>query len=132
MPEYPVDLFPASPKKMVYFMEVYVDGGCRRNGRPDSTGAAAAVFKNRRGRHKTWIRYLPPYPPATNQRAEITAIIVALEQILEKYDELFFLPPLEGEAILGLQIRHRMHDRMDLQLDPEWLEKCGWLSGCES
>jgi ribonuclease HI len=95
MPEYPVDLLPAAPKKMVYFMEVYVDGGCRGNGRPGSIGAAAAVFKNRRGRHKTWIRCLPRYPPATNQRAEITAIIIALEQILEKYDELYFHPRLK-------------------------------------
>jgi ribonuclease HI len=79
---------------MVYFMEIYVDGGCRGNGQPDSIGAAAAVFKLRYGRRMTWTRVLPDYPPPTNQRAEITAIIIALEQVLEKYDELDSYPRL--------------------------------------
>jgi ribonuclease HI len=69
---------------MVYIMEIYVDGGCRGNGRPDSIGAAAAMFKLRHGRYKGWTKLLPRYPPPTNQRAEITAIILALEQAIEK------------------------------------------------
>ena len=79
---------------MVYIMEIYIDGGCRGNGRPDSIGAAAAVFKGRNGEATTWTRVLPDWPSPTNQRAEITAIILALEKALEKYDDLDFSPRL--------------------------------------
>jgi ribonuclease HI len=73
---------------MVYIMEIYVDGCCRGNGQPDSRGAAAAIFKRKWGGFHSWTTLLPRYPPPTNQRAEITAIILALEQALEKYSEL--------------------------------------------
>lgn len=80
---------------MVYNMEIYVDGGCRRNGRHDAIGAAAAVVKLKWGRYKTWTRDLPNEfwdPAPTNQRAEISAIILALDLALEKYDKLFTNP----------------------------------------
>jgi len=80
---------------MVYIMEIYVDGGCRGNGRPESIGAAAAVFKSRSGGHQPWTKVLPRHPTPTNQRAEITAIILALEQALEKYSELHTYPTLD-------------------------------------
>jgi len=73
---------------MVYIMEIYVDGGCRGNGTPSSIGAAAAVLKLRFGRQNVWTKILPRQPPPTNQRAEIEAIILALEQALENYEEL--------------------------------------------
>lgn len=76
-------------------MEIYVDGGCRGNGQPGSIGAGAAIFQLRYGHQKRWHKILPPYPPPTNQRAEITAIIVALEQALEKYEELDSNPWLD-------------------------------------
>jgi len=80
---------------MVYRMEIYVDGGCRGNGRPGSIGAAVAVFQLKFGAQKRWYKILPRQPPPTNQRAEITAIIVALEQALEKYEELDTNPWLD-------------------------------------
>jgi ribonuclease HI len=80
---------------MVYTMEIYVDGGCRGNGQPGSIGAAAVVFKLRSGGHKAWTTVLPRHPPPTNQRAEITAIILALEQALEKLAELHTNPSLD-------------------------------------
>jgi len=80
---------------MVYTMEIYVDGGCRGNGQPGSIGAAAAVFKLRSGKHEAWTKILPQYPPPTNQRAEITAIILALELALEKLAELRTNPWLD-------------------------------------
>jgi ribonuclease HI len=80
---------------MVYIMEIYVDGGCRGNGKPGSKGAAAAVFRRKWGKHDYWTRVLPRYPPPTNQRAEITAIIIALEQALEEYDNLNGTPYLD-------------------------------------
>ncbi|OAQ57389.1 ribonuclease H1 [Pochonia chlamydosporia 170] len=73
---------------MVYIMEIYTDGGCRGNGQPGAIGAAAAAFKKRNGTYDAWTTSLPRYPPPTNQRAEVTAIIVALEQALEKFEEL--------------------------------------------
>ncbi|RYP59774.1 hypothetical protein DL770_010138 [Monosporascus sp. CRB-9-2] len=77
---------------MVYLMKFYVDGGCRGNGQPGSIGAAAAVLTTR----GTLIHYKTTHLPRnsllglrpTNQRAEITAIILALEWALEKYQEL--------------------------------------------
>lgn len=70
-------------------MEIYVDGGCRGNGQWWAVGAAAAVFKERGGRYTGgWTRRLPSYPSPTNQRAEITAIILALKRALEKYRNL--------------------------------------------
>jgi ribonuclease HI len=82
---------------MVYYMRIFVDGGCRGNGKPGSIGAAAAVFKLRGGGHNAWTKDLPRDPPPTNQRAELTAIIIALEQALEKYDQLDATPWLKVE-----------------------------------
>lgn len=78
-------------------MNVYVDGGCRGNGQAWAYGAAAACFKQRSGDWLTWTRRLNnnSYPPPTNQRAEITAVIVALQQILDKYEELNCYPRLQ-------------------------------------
>lgn len=80
---------------MVYIMEIYVDGGCRDNGQPGAIGAAAAIFKKKYEGYDAWTKSLPPYPPPTNQRAEITAIILALEQALEKLEELDTNPYLD-------------------------------------
>jgi ribonuclease HI len=80
---------------MVYIMEIYIDGGCRGNGRPEAIGAAAAVFKKRNGGYTAWTKVLPSYPTPTNQRAEITAVILALEQALELYKELDMNPYLD-------------------------------------
>lgn len=79
-------------------MEIYVDGGCRGNGRPDAIGAAAAVIKLKWGRSQTWSRNLPngfSDPAPTNQRAEISAIILALELALGKCAELVTNPYLD-------------------------------------
>lgn len=84
---------------MVYFLEYYVDGGCRGNGNSWSIGAAAAVRVNKWGKQKAWVRRLPrdQYNPPTNQKAEITAIIIALELALQQYQELASSPKLDLE-----------------------------------
>lgn len=72
-------------------MRMYVDGGCRRNGYDDAIGAAACVIQKKWGRNSTWTRELDSGywgPPPTSQRAEITAIILALEIALQEYAEL--------------------------------------------
>jgi ribonuclease HI len=76
-------------------MEIYVDGGCRDNGKPGSYGAAAACFKFRSGRWEDWIRQIEKYESPTNQRAEIMAITSALNKALEKYDDLNSYPRLK-------------------------------------
>jgi ribonuclease HI len=83
-------------KKMGYTLEFKVDGGCRDNGKPGAIGAAAAVRLGKNGEHLgTWTSELPRHPLPTNQRAEITAIIIALEQALETHNRLNRQPLLE-------------------------------------
>ncbi|KAK7977825.1 ribonuclease H1 [Apiospora saccharicola] len=92
---YPRDLVisPQQPANMVYKMNFHVDGGCRRNGQHYNViGAAAAVWKGRYS-DKYRTRALPPAgyyysPEPTNQRAELTAVIMALEWALERYSQL--------------------------------------------
>jgi ribonuclease HI len=79
---------------MGYNMNVYVDGACKGNGQPGAKGAAAAVFRPKYGKHTWFTRVLPRYPTPTNQRAEITAIIIVLEEALIKYQELDQSPRL--------------------------------------
>lgn len=108
---------------MVYIMEIYTDGGCRGNGQPGAIGAAAAVFKTKYGRYKCWTRSLPSYPPPTNQRAEITAIIVALEQALEKYNELDSNP--------WLHVKIYSDSRYAVDCMTKWIYKWannGWIN----
>ncbi|KAL8751232.1 MAG: hypothetical protein Q9184_006131 [Pyrenodesmia sp. 2 TL-2023] len=67
-------------------MHISVDGACRSNGYHDAVAAAAIVVHLKGRRLKIWSRRLPDYPTPTNQAAELTAIIMALEQALEKYE----------------------------------------------
>lgn len=83
--------------KMVYRMDFKVDGGCRGNGQPEAIGAAACCLEidyGKRAESKT-CRLDDDYTAPTSQRAEITAIILALEWALERYDELEGYPRLE-------------------------------------
>ncbi|OQE20541.1 hypothetical protein PENSTE_c013G05253 [Penicillium steckii] len=80
---------------MVYIMRFYTDGACRRNGQPGATGAAAAVLMKRGGGTSSWFKKLPANPRPTNQRAEITAIIIALQQALVLFRTLQTDPRLD-------------------------------------
>ncbi|PLB49699.1 ribonuclease H-like protein [Aspergillus steynii IBT 23096] len=74
---------------MVYQIHIYVDGGCRGNGKPGAVGAAAALFKKRFGRwSRASKRLLPRFPAPTNQRAEITAIKLGIEKAMDRIHEL--------------------------------------------
>lgn len=68
-------------------MVFHVDGGCRRNGYANAIGAAAIVLAKNWGRPKVQRKALWSSPTPTNQRAEPTAIIMALERALQIYDE---------------------------------------------
>lgn len=108
---------------MVYIMRIYTDGGCRGNGRPGAIGAAAAVFMRKYRGYKAWTRSLPSYPPPTNQRAEITAIIVALQQALKRSHELNTNP--------RLYVRIYSDSRYAINCMTEWIYKWldnGWIN----
>lgn len=104
---------------MVYTMVYEVDGGCRNNGYSGAIAAAAAI---ERGRYKdrTWTRQLDS-EDATNQRAEITAIILALEQALRKYRNLKSCPTID--------LTIRSDSRYAVNCMTEWIYKWtrnGW------
>lgn len=81
-------------------MRIYVDGACRNNGYSGAEGSAAAVFKMGKNRILgTHGLLLPDYPSPTNQRAEITAIIVALKAALNKHDTLDTYPRLDVKIL---------------------------------
>lgn len=104
-------------------MVIYTDVGCRGNGRPGAIRAAAAVFKNKYGKYRAWTRSLPSYPIPTNQRAEITAIIVALKQALEKNDALDTNP--------RLSVRIYSDSRYAVECMENWIYKWtgnGWIN----
>lgn len=71
-------------------MEIYVDGGCRGNGKPGSIGAAAACIIKQ---YKTQVlicdlaRVDKKENVPTNQRAEITATGIALKAAVEQKKE---------------------------------------------
>ena len=73
---------------MVYIMRMKVDGGCRRNGYHDAIGAAAVVVYHKGGASTSFAWDLPNYPRPTNQRAELLAIIHALEMARHKASQM--------------------------------------------
>ncbi|KAH8806024.1 ribonuclease H1 [Xylogone sp. PMI_703] len=113
---------------MVYIMRIYVDGGCRHNGSIFATGAAAAVLKRRNGKAWVWTTDLPSYPRPTNQRAEISAIVLALEQALD------ICYNLNSNQYLDVKIYS--DSKYAVNCMNEWVYKWsanGWInsSGCE-
>lgn len=81
-------------------MKFYVDGACRGNGQRGSIGAAAACLMTREGGYYAKTQLVPPVPRGygcTNQRAELQALIIALEWALKKYEELTTRPYLVVE-----------------------------------
>lgn len=75
---------------MVYRMTFKVDGGCRNNGLDNAYGAAACCLMQPGGRGDYQYRTecLPNHTEPTNQRAELLAIILALEWALDRYEQL--------------------------------------------
>ena len=113
---------------MGYIMKFYTDGGCRGNGRSGATGAAAAVLEKKFGGTTWWTRSLPGYPTPTNQRAEITGIILALEKALDRYESLDTRP--------YLQLTICTDSKYAIGCMTEWIYKWtenGWTNtrGCE-
>jgi len=70
---------------MVYFMPIFVDGGCRNNGKEGAIAAAVAIHKfrthwNRKySQEKLWLK-------PTSSRAELAAIILALKMAIQRQE----------------------------------------------
>ncbi|KAI1273619.1 ribonuclease H-like domain-containing protein [Xylaria sp. FL0933] len=79
---------------MVYVMEFYTDGGYRDDGRPRAIGVAVCLSVNQFGTYTASSRKLPEEPRPTKNRAEITAIMLALELAIHRYKRLDGRPPL--------------------------------------
>ena len=75
---------------MGYRMVMYVDGGCRGNGKPGAYGACACYVIKKWGQNETFTKRLSAWndPVPTSQRAELCAIILALEHALDTRQEL--------------------------------------------
>ncbi|KAJ7151065.1 ribonuclease H-like domain-containing protein [Mycena filopes] len=63
---------------MRFTVDVWTDGACRKNGYPDAVGGAGVWFPHLPEGCRS--EPLPSSPTPTNQRAELTAIILALEE----------------------------------------------------
>lgn len=107
---------------MVYRMVFDVDGGCRNNGSAQPI-AAAACIRRARWRSSYMTRHLPFHPTPTNQRAELTAIIMALEWALEVYEG------LNGAPYIRVTIR--TDSKYVVGCMTEWIYKWrdnGWVN----
>jgi len=58
----------------------------------DAIGAAACIAVGKFGQQTVWQRRLPDTPRPTNQRAELSAIILALEEALQKSSNMNNVP----------------------------------------
>ncbi|KAF7323817.1 Ribonuclease H1 [Mycena kentingensis (nom. inval.)] len=65
--------------RMPYEMKVWVSGACRGNGRRNSVGGAGAWFESAVNGTQGHCRSLSSSPTPTKQRADLSAILLALE-----------------------------------------------------
>jgi len=109
---------------MVYIMKIQVDGACRHNGRSIAIGGVGAVIVNRWGKTKGFSNHMDNYyNTPTNQRAELTAIIFALEIALSKRQTLRTAPKVS--------IRIFSDSKYAVDSMTEWIHgwrKNGWMN----
>lgn len=67
---------------MVDKMKVYVHGSCRNVDGQYPVAVSTAVFTHESGTHKAWTRIVPAHPTPTRQRADLMAIVLALEKAM--------------------------------------------------
>ncbi|GAW25919.1 putative ribonuclease H1 [Rosellinia necatrix] len=72
---------------MVYVMQFRVDRGCRLSGSPTAVGAAACCLMKGREGYRWRAEALPREPAPTKERADIEAVVMALQWALERYDD---------------------------------------------
>ncbi|KFY50733.1 hypothetical protein V496_09208 [Pseudogymnoascus sp. VKM F-4515 (FW-2607)] len=70
-------------------MKVYVHGSCRNVDGQYPIAVSTAVFTHESGTHKAWTRIVPAEPTPTRQRADLLAIVLALEKAIEDDGRLY-------------------------------------------
>ncbi|KAI2603417.1 ribonuclease H-like domain-containing protein [Hypoxylon fragiforme] len=102
-------------------MEFWVDGGCRSSGISNAIGASASCLRVTKNRYEVKREELSNTDfPATNQRAELLAIFLALETALDKY---------KGKKKVSLNIHIHSDSAYAVGCMTEWLERWslnGW------
>ncbi|CAG8971968.1 hypothetical protein HYALB_00003306 [Hymenoscyphus albidus] len=113
---------------MVYKIKIWIDGGCRGNGNINAIGAAAAISIDPYEKEEAW-QFMPSnrLRPVTNQRAELLAVIIALQQAWAKCESLDDNPWLDVEI--------HTDSRFVIGCMTNWIEKWsrnGWTNsmGC--
>ncbi|KAF2669506.1 hypothetical protein BT63DRAFT_455489 [Microthyrium microscopicum] len=81
----PVQHQPSSASQARYCVRLYVDGGCRKQGTINAKAIATCVHKKSKtsGDHDVWNTVLPSWPAPTDNRAEITALILGQKKGLQ-------------------------------------------------
>lgn len=74
---------------MVDKMKVYVHGSYRNVDGQYPIAVSTAVFTHESGTHKAWTRIVPAEPTPTRQRADLLAIVLALEKAMEDDGRLY-------------------------------------------
>ena len=77
---------------MPYSLGISIDGGCLHNGTPDAIAASAFIVHWRGKRPTIRSSHLPTPPIASSQRAELHALIMALEFALARKQKLAHNP----------------------------------------
>ncbi|KAJ7853754.1 ribonuclease H-like domain-containing protein [Mycena leptocephala] len=112
---------------MPYQIDVWTDGACRGNGQPGSIGGAAALFSRPLNGSRGWIRALPQDPTPTNQRAELTGIILALELAIERRNALdndpFFILTIHTDSKYAIGC---LRDWLDKWINNGWCNTRGF------
>ena len=104
---------------MVLIMKFYVDGACRGNGQPGAIGAAAAARRYNDGSVSYRTRQLDDDDyNATSQRAEILAIILALEWAMDEYENTYNSPYID----ITIHSDSRYAVNCMTKWIPKWLE----------
>lgn len=111
---------------MVYIMVVQADGACRRNGMDEPVAAAACAIltRNRRG-YWGFKEVLPTlyWTNQTNQRAELSAIILALNMALRRIERL--------QVQADVRVTVESDSKYAIGCMTEWIEKWqnnGWIN----
>ena len=103
-----------------YYYVCYIDGACRGNGYYGAVGGAGLYIPQFK-RHE--YRSIDSHESPTNQRAELTALIMALEAAIERRGELYTNP--------WFNLIIKTDSKYVIGCLTDWLEKWeenGWLN----
>lgn len=107
-------------------MEIYVDGSYRASSTHSPIAVAAAVFKHECGTHNAYTRLLAPEPVPTQHRADLMAIVLALERALGDDGRLYKKRAVEitiySSSVLAVKC---MTDWSDRWIENAWVDDDG-------